>query len=448
MPRPDRSRPFGRKIRPSVSRGLIAAGFSLLLCGAASAQAPRPSGTADIDLRIGGGYSDNIRRSQTAQQSASYDFVGLSFDYFRDGGRVSADLLGDIEQRSYSQSTLSNEPVGSITAAVDADLVRNVLSWFVRDSYSQGRTNVFRAAGPGNRQEINVFSTGPRVQATLGSRTFLRGTATKSSSNFSSSTRLDADRLNYEIGLYRAVSSTTEIGIGGSRIETDFDDSPVESRITSYFVSYQRELARGSANVQVGKTKSDFDGVETDSPTYQVGWSRGVGSRSRVSINAEHGITDYTDAFLRGNAGTTVSPGPSDIILVRNTYEYSNLSLNYTLSMERGGLSVGLGAGESQYLQSSAVSGFTNDNRSLNFSFNRTIRPRLQFQFLTRVFERRYSQLGSKQTSVNSSVTLTKQFARRFQLAIGLRRESQTGMSGFNFDENVARVSINIDLNP
>lgn len=441
--------------RHGASRGVVLTSLALVIAAAFVPRASSAQGAApaqqqtvatDFGIRIGGARSDNILRVPVNEESGSYTLLGLTFDLARVGRRLDASLIGDVEVRDYDIPNLDNEPVGSLNASLSFDIVPERFEWFVDDSYGQTRANPFQAVGPGNRQEVNVIATGPRLNLPIGGRTFARLTGTHRQREFDQSNRLDSTVADIEAGAYRSLSTTTEVGLAVSSQETTYDDFTVpDSEIESVFVSYQRRLATGNASLRVGRTKAGFAGTDRSGPLIGLNWVRGIGARSQLTIDLQNSLSDTGAQFLRNNVVNNVLGTPATLLQTPDVFEFSSLGLAFAITGERSTFSIGATLGQAEYLNDTTLD---SDQGSVNVSYQRELSTAWVFGIGTNVFEREFEQFDRVDRDRGSQLWLARA-GRRVSARISFQAASRDGRNSIRpYDENLVQISFDIDLNP
>ena len=431
-----------------LRRFALAAALALFTGGAmAQGGAAAPNASADFDLRLGVGYSDNIRRSAVDPLSSRYDYLGFRSNYFRDGSRLDINLLSDLLYRSYSEGDIPSEPIGSISAGLAYDIVPDSFSWTLNDFYGQGTTNQFAPSSPDNRQEINIISTGPRLQLPLGQRGSFIGSATKGKNDFSGLQTLDFERTDYSLQFDRLLSQTSTLGIGALSRDIEFEDSSNNSgsERLSLFLSYGRDLATGGISLRGGRTRVEFGGLEQNTPFVDVSWTRNIGARSRFTLGATRDFIDLSGLFVRNTILAGDVPG-GNIVLVNNLIEFTRLRSTFTIAYPRTTWSIGGTLGELRYEN---ASGLDNDEVTLNLGVTRTIRPRLNLSLTYQIYQREYVEQDIRNRDEFFRLQIRQGFGRRFFLTVSAVSASRDGGAAtFPFDENVIDLSVGVDLNP
>lgn len=436
----------GRRHLSSAHGREVALACLCLVLLADHARAQPPSASTDLALRFGAGYSDNILRQQANEESASYKTLGFLFNHQRQGARLNTNFSGDVEVREYSRANVSRERLGSINAFLGVDAVPDVFTWIFDDSYGQGATDPFRPSAPNNRQEINIFRTGPRVNLPIGQRTFMRMQATGARRRFQNTGQLDSDSLGRELGFFRALNRTTEIGLVLNSRDVNYDIGTASWETDSAAISYQRQLASGSASLRVGRTRFQFGGAERSSPLVDLAWSRRLGTRSQFTVSAIKTQADPGDGFLRGNAiGSATAEGAENVLLAAGVYTYTNLNISEFVSYERTSVSVTLALGRSQYVNRP---GIDNNQRRLNLTVTRQIARRSTLGLNSVIFEREYGATNIRDVDRYNQLWFRRNIGRRLFVQTTYARNSRYGQTNFPYDENTFRVSLRLDLNP
>ena len=421
--------------------GLIL-GCCLIFCADALAQpdeneATPPDQTGVFSLRVGGGRSDNVRRVPVMEESGSYTAVGFLLDLNRESRRLEADLTADIEQRIYSIADIEDELYGFLDASVEVQALPERVSWFISDSYFQGRPDPFAIDTPENREQINVFSTGPRFNLPLGRRTFLRLSATASKQSLEETSELDSDIHAAEVGLFRALNITTEIGFTVSTRDVEYDLPSRDNEIDSAYLSYRRELATGEASVAIGQSKVYFGANDDSTPFVDITWARDVGARSRLTLSLGN---EYVDALENVQSGSSADP-----LLNADVYEQTSVESAYAIEASRTTISIGASLIEARYANNVFLD---NDESRLNIALQRSLSPQLELGLRASVSRREFQQSGTEDNFSSWQLSLRQNFARRLSFEFSYENISQDGLQAGDIAENEIRLFFQYTLNP
>jgi hypothetical protein len=341
---------------------VLIVGVALGLTRAAEAQTP-PETQTNIGLRVGAGYSDNLRRDRT-EESSAFGIAGVDVGVIRNMPRTDLRIHGNLDRHFYSSDIVSDEFTGSLNAGLNYVLVPQVLNWSATNNFGQVRRDFLRASGPGNREHLNVFSTGPDLFVPLSHRTRVVMSGRYSDRRYFDSDRLDSHSWYGHVGATRAMSPVDEAGLFGSarRIEHDGEfTAPYD--IYSAYGSYSREMAQGSLGVQVGANALDFMDSTQVGILVRGNLRRELTGRSTVSVRARREFQDSSDIFRarqRPPDDQDLDPVDEDqfddtgeLGLTANPLIRTSVAVSYHLRRPRGTLSVGTSLGDEAYQRDS-----------------------------------------------------------------------------------------------
>ena len=154
-------------MKHAMSHGkLICLAFVLAaLCQSAAAQDPGPIATPELfelDLELGLEYSDNRARTSPRGASETALVPRAILDVYRSGDRMTLRAAGHAEQRVPLHGPFGNDFFANLGARLNWHLVEERLDWVVENVASGSPVDLSGQITPENRQQTNVFSTGPR----------------------------------------------------------------------------------------------------------------------------------------------------------------------------------------------------------------------------------------------------------------------------------------------
>lgn len=382
--------------------------------------APSGAGGEDTDaiaLRFGASHSDNIREVAQMPESGAYSLLGLISDWSRSGLRLSAAMNADLEYRNYSVSGLENELYGYASIIADVGIMPERFIWQFAEYIANGRPDAFAYDTPDNRDVVNVFSTGPRLNLPLGQRTSMSLQANAESRSVKDDPTLDSDVLDASLSATRQIRPTADVGLHLSDRDIEYEQSRQEAEILAAYLSYSRTLPRGSASIAVGQSEFD-DGVRSDSTPYlHIDWASEIGTRSNWSVAVSQ---QFIDAFQDANF-----VDGADLILSDDIYEYRALQFGFDTQVGRNDISLSTSFGESEY--SSDIS-LNNDELIMNVGWNRAVAARLSVGLDLMRWKRDYVELGRKDDDIRRTIYVQRDFAGPFSLEFSYERRALAGL--------------------
>jgi hypothetical protein len=255
---------------------------------------------ADSWLGIGlsGTYTDNIDRLEEGGRDESIWSAFTEFEVSKDGRRYDLLLDGLLDYRVYENDTADDEFRGNAFGELIFDIVNERLQWVVQDNFGQVRQNVALPDTPDNRENLNVFRTGPRVDLRLGQRNsiILQG--------FYQRTRFE-DSLQNSEGLFgflafeREVSpqSNVSLNVAARRIEFDEDSTFSSYDLQEAYLGWESLGARTRVEIEAGYTELHDIGDVEDGHLFRLFVTRNISQRSALTLDARSELTTTEDTF-------------------------------------------------------------------------------------------------------------------------------------------------------
>lgn len=414
-----------------------------------SPTAPTPEGalangpeTPPPEFAVWAGYaeSDNLTRA-TDPEKGSFNSVGVLLSAAHDSARLTGSINSNVELRKYSLDDIDNETIGKISGIANVNLAGDVFHWRFREDYDQGRADAFSAIGPGNRESINVFSTGPRLDLPLGQLTTLTMNGDYSTRRYQDSVYVDSDSVVYDVGVLRQFSETTQIGIVATTNDIDYVDASISPyTIDTAYLRYAKMLATGQALVEWGKNELSSQGSSTDAPFFYLEWFRDLSARSRFSVGATRQLTDSG-----GLAAPTVSEAPppaeSDVLVSTAPLERRGVQLSYLIAAPRTNASIRVTATEDRYFGDSTLD---NDALTTSLSLSHSVSMLLKFGLTLDNVVREFSGTAIAREDDKDqtfSAWVDRALGRRFSVSLVLSHYQRRGTEAFDEDRWEVRFS-------
>jgi hypothetical protein len=159
---------------------------------------------------LGLGRTDNIDRTAGNKRSENIASAGVQFSLLQQSRRLETNVLGDLAFLDYLKHTYRSEVVGNFTGLARLAIIPERLVWVFQDNFGQVKRDLFAPATPGNRENINYFTTGPELTARFGGQ--VRGQLSGEYSKITyQSSPFDNDRYSGSLGLIRDLTDTSAV---------------------------------------------------------------------------------------------------------------------------------------------------------------------------------------------------------------------------------------------
>ncbi|MEO0366472.1 MAG: hypothetical protein AAF265_13410, partial [Pseudomonadota bacterium] len=309
------------------------------------------SAWADVDLDYefiaGVAHTNNIDLNPDDGLDETAGIYGLVLDLEADTRAITADVGINVERRVYTKDTNEDETIGSVVAQFDAALVDRILSWQASNSFGQALIDVFAPDNPENRQDVNVFSTGPVLTLPLNSSNQLQIAAEYRDLNFEDSPQ-NNDAIMTQLSYSRALNANRTLALNLSNNNVDFDrpeDPDFDLDVAS--VSLTSSTSRSTLSLEVGANSVDFGNNRDDltGALIRAAFSRDLSSRLALSFSYDQELSDSGQLFAQfagNNAfGNNINPaveqtGAADAL------EQRSAVVNLTTTRRTGNVSIGV----------------------------------------------------------------------------------------------------------
>jgi hypothetical protein len=224
----------------------------ILAAGLGTAFAPLAA-MADWGVSMGAGmaHSDNVGRVADGQ-SATVATAIISGQVLSFGQSYDMDLESTVSFREYSDSAYDAEALPQLRGEVNWSPIPERFAWTFRDNFGQVALNPADSLVPADRQNANVFSTGPAMSIPLNRRWTLRVAGLYSDVYFEDDD-FDNNRLTGRVTIERQISRRQSAFCDAFASRVDLKKASLGGYdLNGVFCGYAGEGARTSLSADVG----------------------------------------------------------------------------------------------------------------------------------------------------------------------------------------------------
>lgn len=408
----------------------------VLLCASPASQAEE----LDLILRASAGYSDNVNRTSSDEQSSNIYAPGLDIDFKELTRRLDATVTGNLDYLTYTAHGLDNQLVGNFYGNVSYGFVPETFVWNVQESYGQGRGDLAQPMSPGNTDGINYFSTGPQVTLRFSDRMFLTANAQYANAWYQGQDT-DSNQYGGGVSLGRSLSQATNVQASVQYQKIDYLDSSAGPDVDmwQYFLAYTAKSPRSSLTANAGYRSFD-DGIETrGGPLIRLNLSRQLSGYTTVFVLAGD---EYNDSAgqLNGNLSVPGNPG------VTNGYSNGEIFVDtyggggFTFSRLRTRFGATATYHDQNYVQSSDNDLHRWDvNGYVERDLNRAWSAGFDFWY----YHEDYTNVSSSNAEANYSLYVNWKFARTVGLSVEWNHWQSTASDQPDANENQYWLRLN-----
>lgn len=398
-----------------------------------------------LSLRASIASTDNLFRNEE-EVDATYGVLGFDTRVEHESRRLKLSLDGVMDYHRYDRSDIDDEPVGFVRADGAVSLIEDVLSWRASDEFGQVRKDSRAALGPSNREDLNVFSTGPVLDLRLGSRSRIGASAQFSDRRYGDTQRLDSSIYSGELGAYRTVSTRSSVGVVGEYRKADYDEANVDARkVSSALMRYSRDVLRGELGIDGGWTWLDQDGSNDSGPLIRANFSKEISARSRLRVRGGREYRDAGDVYRDRLVQRDYLDESGDYALSADTMTRSFVAVDYTLRQDRTSYGFGVELADDDY---EIDDGFDRQAMIYRLTVGRVISDIMRASLFATYRDEDREADSDQNREWRAGIALTTRLSRRFSLAMQYDHgDRDQGNSGVSFTENRVQVGLVFEPN-
>jgi hypothetical protein len=216
-----------------------------------------------VDLYTNIEYTNNVSLVSTKAEDDITQILGLNVLVKENRKRFNADASFNLEEEHYYNDTFSNQT--SFTSGfgiLNFDIVEDFLNW--RTSFTRTETleNSAESDTPDNREQRNVFRTGPAMTYRASRKGEVGVSANYTLVENSGSDATDTKRIDSKVNYDYQFNSVTSLSLNGQydeMLDGDEDDELASANIN---VGVVRQLTHGIFKFNYGRTQIKSDGSD------------------------------------------------------------------------------------------------------------------------------------------------------------------------------------------
>lgn len=391
-----------------------------------------------MELSVGASHSDNINRVPGAEEEGTIGQVGLLLNHGRESRRLRTSVNANVAYQHYFDGLFDEDVIGGADGALTVAIVPERFEWVVEDSFGQLATDPFAASTPENRENVNVFSTGPDFIQRLGAATSLRLSGRYTTSDYETSA-VDSERQSGAVSLVRALSSSSNLSLNATGEKVEYDDVLDTSyEIYQGFVRYDVRSARTTLAADLGYTILDDGSDTSDGLLLNLSVSRQISTASSVVFGIGTQFSDSGDLFRMTNLDS------QNVVASSDPFESRFASLGWDFQYNRTSFGLAAQVRKEDYENIGSL-----DRKTTSYSgyFTRQLSRRMDFRMQVQLEEEDFGSLGFEDQELLANASLGWTLGRMTGLRLQydrFDRDSTDNGTGYTED----RVSLFLTWSP
>lgn len=311
----------------------------------------------DWTLEAGIEQSDNINRRENGGKSQTLLVPRATFSYDQSGSTLQAHAIGELEYIHYVQGDFDDELRGALAGTLNWNIVPQRLALSVLDTSTVQPVDILVNNGPGNFQQVNVFSIGPVLSFRMGGTWHGQLEAHYINTLASESKAFDTDR---ELGAFRVIddlNATDQISANFEaehvRLQNpDLVVGPIADGYDHYdaYLHYLSQLKSVTVDLTLGESRYSFGSGLADENSVlaraRIDWRMDL--HNSFSIGGARQLADaaadmllYPDQLVAFKDMAAGDLGVGNAVVTPDVYRERMLDADYSWEGDRLHVSVG-----------------------------------------------------------------------------------------------------------
>jgi len=253
-------------------------------------------------------YSTNIARTAKNEQEEVTHALRVGLRYNERSALMDGSVSLDVEHRSYVNGVFADQNWSYLNADVTWSLVRDRLFWVVEDRLSNEPVMNRQVWVPGNIQQTNLFSTGPRLSYRFDNGIGVLADLRYMNSYAEITDEFDSDRWYLAGSLFQDLSVQTEVSSNLTMTKVDFRSRDADDyRRLDLFAAWDWQQGRSGLRFELGGSRIDFDYADSASgPHIKIVGNRRISSVSQLKVVLHRGYSDAAQQLRRDSRAVQV----------------------------------------------------------------------------------------------------------------------------------------------
>ncbi len=266
------------------------------------------SGEWRYSLEYEPSYSTNIARTAKNEREEITHALRVGLRYNERSAVMDGSVSLDVEHRSYVNGVFADQNWSYLNADVTWSLVRERLFWVVEDRLSNEPVMNRQVWVPGNIQQTNLFSTGPRLSYRFGNGIGVLADLRYMNSYAEITDEFDSDRWYLAGSLFQDLSVQTQVSTNLTMTKVDFRNRDADDyRRLDLFAAWDWQQGRSGLRFELGGSRIDFDYADNASgPHLKIVGNRRISSVSQLKLVLHRGYSDTAQQLRRDSRAVPV----------------------------------------------------------------------------------------------------------------------------------------------
>ncbi len=379
----------------------------------------------DYTVDLGMERNSNVTMAPSDPIEQRYLRAGLGFSVTENISALQLNLDARAEYRDYEDDIFADTVDGTLSGRMNWVAIPERLFFLVEDNLTVQPVDSLVPDGPGNRQQVNVFSAGPTLLFNWTSSLHGQAELRYVNSDAEVTEEFNSQRIAAAVRTIKELAPTSRVSLNVQAQRVDFDDDIVARDYNRYDIygRYVRELANFQLGADLGYSRIDYrQGESRSEPLLRADAEWTLSPRSQLTAVISSQFSDTATDALAGIQSESTVPAnvlTGDAVVNASPYEVRGLDLGYSFTGTRLNLSLTPYVQKRDYVDSDE---FDQKTRGSRFDLHWLMRRGLSLGGYATWERLDYTQLGREDKTTRVGASLEYQWVRRWSVRLHAER--------------------------
>lgn len=329
---------------------------------------------AEVTSNLGYGleYTDNARLVPVNKEEEWTQTLNAGVSYLESSASLDARIQAQAAYQDYRNDLYSEDTVLGLSSSLQWRISPDRFTWTIEDYLTQSAIQSLAPDTPTNRQQTNVFTTGPDLKLRLSPVHTFQLSARYTRDTYETSDLDDARNSGNAAWLYQITLRTTlslnysvqEVNYDNVVINTDFDRQ-------DGFLRIENRLASNTFVLDAGTTSIQRENVPDENGSLgRFSWTRLVSTVSTFVLSVSSELSDVgRQALIAGQTDTSIQQIAPSASITSDVFRTKNANITFMHRRSFGNDVVGFFRSKDEYKLSPAEEQRKGGNIDIGYEF-------------------------------------------------------------------------------
>ncbi|MFK5950008.1 MAG: hypothetical protein QM500_14690 [Methylococcales bacterium] len=377
----------------------------------------------DYNVGVSAAHYDNVNleHEPISDETSGSVYTGLTI--FEDNASFYTSLDANISTTNYHDDVALDENVAELYANIIWRIKPGQFEWYLDNTFTQTAIDTFESNAPSNKQNINVFSTGPNYIIRMNAKNNLQFEARVENYNYEEN--LDNNRAFLAGRWFHNVNSSLTVTVNDEAESIRFDDDiNIDLDRNDIFLSVDYLRGVNTFNAEYGYTHISNKNIQDiDEDRYLLSFSNARTRTSSIRVTYENILSDTGSEIAGTNLNESIDESLNNTA-ANDVFVDETFSFQLFNTLSNGKFTFEVNATDREYRRQTEldeinkvaiIKGFFNLSRANHLAYNLTY---ITTDFQDPSFEREdedyiYSLIYSHKVRRNINISLEVTSAER-----------------------------------